>query len=170
MAYMSVVFVYMVLSIFTLASGFLLRRWNNPCVSTLEGMKKEYITAYEYNPEFFPTTVEELAVDAFDSIQLGLISKINRLRIDIRLNIVEKERNLLLFLVKLSNLLVDDEISRVRVVTRTSLVDKIKSVSNEVADTTLKDKVFFSSLTDFLGYSFTHLLSRLCLLTIHSVR
>ena len=61
-------------------------------------MKKEFITTYEYNPEFFPTTIDELAGDAFDSIQLGLISKINRLRIDIRLNIIEKERNLLLFL------------------------------------------------------------------------
>lgn len=62
------------------------------------GMKKEFITTYEYNPEFFPTTIDELAGDAFDSIQLGLISKINRLRIDIRLDIIEKERNLLLFL------------------------------------------------------------------------
>lgn len=167
---MSFVFVYIFLSIFNLASGFVLRRWNNPCVTLLQGMKKEYITAYEYNPEFFPTTVEELAMDAFDSIQLGLISKINRLRIDIRLNIVEKERNILLFLVKLSKLLVDDEINRVRVVTRTSLVDKIKSVNDELADTTLKDKVLFSSLTDFIGYSFTHLLSRLRLLTIYSVR
>ena len=61
-------------------------------------MKKEFITTYEYNPEFFLTTIDELAGGALDAIQLELISKINRLRIDIRLNIIEKERNLLLFL------------------------------------------------------------------------
>ncbi len=141
-------------------------------------MKKEFITTYEYNPEFFPTTIDELAGDAFDSIQLGLISKINRLRIDIRLDIIEKERNLLLFLgfhslsifsftsslilflVKLSTLLVDDEIKKIRVVVRSSLVDKISNLYNEFLNatnsTTMKNNICFSNLIDAIGYSRTH--------------
>jgi hypothetical protein len=45
-----------------------------------------------FSPPFFPKDVEELAKDASFSIQLALIGRINRMRVDIRSKLLNKQK------------------------------------------------------------------------------
>jgi len=46
-------------------------------------------------PAFFPRSVEELAQDTVDSTQVGLLNSMKRMRIDIRMRLVRREKNML---------------------------------------------------------------------------
>jgi len=60
-------------------------------------------------PAFFPRSVEELAQDTVDSTQVGLLNSMKRMRIDIRMRLVRREKNMLKWLVLTCSKLVDTE-------------------------------------------------------------
>ena len=52
------------------------------------------------NPPFFPRTLEELAEDAAFSCRVGLSSSISRMRVDVRLKLIDRERHALAWLAR----------------------------------------------------------------------
>jgi hypothetical protein len=82
-------------------------------------MSQKYTVSFE-NPPFFPTNLEELAQDASFATRVGLISQLSRIRIDVRMRIVNKQRYMFKWLVLLAKNLLDDEFTQIRIFVDTS--------------------------------------------------
>lgn len=114
-----------------------------------ESKKSVYTASYDNDISFFPRTLDELADDVNASIQLALISKLKRLRIDIRLQLTEKSRNMLQWLLLLSSKIIDDEIDNVHVFTNTldrQKIDSFLPVDGEKKHITVISKVDIDEL------------------------
>ena len=72
-------------------------------------VKGSFRSKYPEQPSFFPRSLEELATDTADSTQVGLINSMKRMRIDIRMRLVRREKNMLKWLVLTCSKLVDSE-------------------------------------------------------------
>ena len=65
------------------------------------------------NPPFFPRTLEELAYDTSFSIRVALLSRVSRIRVDLRMRLLSRERLMLRWLLLTCENLADDEINRI---------------------------------------------------------
>ncbi|KAJ1425306.1 hypothetical protein B484DRAFT_91298 [Ochromonadaceae sp. CCMP2298] len=75
---------------------------------------EDYQASFD-NPSFFPGSVEELAQDATFSVKVALISRINRMRIDVRSRLLSKERFAIRWVIHTALRLRDDEFRRIHV-------------------------------------------------------
>ena len=82
----------------------------------LEGKFSErYFQASFDNPPFFPKDLDELAQDASYSIKIGLVSNINRMRIDLRSRLIVKDRFAIKWLLLLVQRMIDDDINKIHI-------------------------------------------------------
>lgn len=88
----------------------------------------KYQTTYSQQPSFFPRTIDELALDCRDSTQIAFISNIKRIRVDIRMRITEKNKQMLMFLIRYVHKLLDDEIKSIKVLVDDSVVEKARQM------------------------------------------
>ena len=68
-----------------------------------------------FSPPFFPKDVEELAKDASFSIQLALIGRINRMRVDIRSKLLNKQKYIISWVLLTAQLLINQEFKSIQV-------------------------------------------------------
>lgn len=68
-----------------------------------------------FSPPFFPKDVEELAKDASFSIQLALIGRINRMRVDIRSKLLNKQKYIISWVLLTAQLLINQEFKSIHV-------------------------------------------------------
>lgn len=72
-----------------------------------------YDIKFPDQPSFFPRTIEELSSDACASAQVALMNEMLRMRIDIRMRLVRREKTMLEWLILTATKLIDDEYQHV---------------------------------------------------------
>ena len=92
-----------------------------------------------FSPPFFPKDVEELAKDASFSIQLALIGRMNRMRVDIRSKILSKQKFIISWILLTAQLLLNQEFTNIHVFMDNKYdLDKcnmiLKSINNTVSN------------------------------------
>ena len=109
-------------------------------------------TGFE-NPPFFPTNLEELAKDASFAAKVALINNQKRIRIDVRMRITGRSRNILRWLLLMANEMLDDEIKCIRVFIDSSTdLNKCQSILNDIKSQSPNNssygRIFLSPLND----------------------
>eukprot|EP01041_Mallomonas_annulata_P007607 gene7607-15584_t len=95
---------------------------------------KQYTATFE-NPPFFPTSIEELAQDACFATRVALISQVTRIRVDVRMRIINRDRYLFKWLLLLAHSLCDEEFTQIRVfVDKKEDCDRCNIIWDEMVD------------------------------------
>lgn len=99
------------------------------------------VNSKEISPDigapFFPKDIEELAKDASFSIQLALIGRMNRMRVDIKSKLLSKTKFIVLWLCHTAQLLINQEFQSIHVfIDKKYDIEKCNSVLNSLRNRT----------------------------------
>jgi len=85
-----------------------------PSISTsLNVVTGRYTQIYPEQPSFFPRSLDELASDTCASAQVGLMNEMLRMRVDIRMRLVRREKSMLTWLILTASKLIDAEFQHI---------------------------------------------------------
>lgn len=113
----------------------------------------KYTATFE-NPPFFPTNLNELAEDAGFAIRVALISQISRIRVDVRMRLVSRERLMFNWLLLMTRELLDDEFTQIRIFvdqedSRNKCIEVLEEMASVVNKTdVVKPRIKISSTSD----------------------
>lgn len=114
----------------------------------------KYTATFE-NPPFFPTNLNELAEDAGFAVRVALISQISRIRVDVRMRLVCRERYMFNWLLLMTQSLLDEEFTQIRLFidqeeSRNKCIEVLDEITNASSSTkaTSSPRIRISSTSD----------------------
>ena len=118
-----------------------------------------YTQIYPEQPSFFPRSLDELASDTCASAQVGLMNEMLRMRVDIRMRLVRREKNMLTWLILTAQKLIDAEFQHIHCFVedkkdldmcndlwKAILVSRLNNNTNDIKNEI--KKISFSSIDD----------------------